>query len=97
MTQSPSKAMEAELGRFRVSDPGAGRCRRHHWVIDSVSEDGEPRERWTCTVCGRSQWRDPLARHITRRERFSRWSTSTAEDQWFLDDDGSGPTMLRAS
>ncbi len=83
---SLSRHVEDDLKRFQISEPGrAGRCRRHHWRIDQVEEGGEARERWTCTVCGRSQWRALLANQVGRRERFSRWSTLTPEDVWPVD------------
>lgn len=85
MPLSAAKLMEQELGRFRVNDPGRGRCRKHQWQIEEIELDGEARESWTCTACGKAQWRDPLAPKITRRERYSRWSTTTSEDLWEFD------------
>ena len=81
---SAAKAVEAELNRWRVSDRGTGRCRgqRHHWLVqfEDAHADAAPRERWTCSVCARSQWRERLGHIVGRRERYSRWSTTTTED-----------------
>jgi hypothetical protein len=77
--------MDSDLGRFWVTNPGRRGCRRHHWVIDSVELDGQHREQWSCSVCGRQQWRDPLAPAVAKKERYSRWSTVTAEDLWEAD------------
>jgi len=81
-----SKARQARtaLARLQVLDPGRPAC-PHQWRIDEITVEQRRLERWICTACGRTSWRDPLAEQLIPWDRASRWSTEAAADRWELD------------